>query len=50
MLGQIMGWSRAEIQVYVAHLRRQLRDKNVHATFKVRCMSGQKPRDAPASS
>ncbi|KAL2017405.1 hypothetical protein VTK56DRAFT_2207 [Thermocarpiscus australiensis] len=44
---QIMGWSTEEIHAYIAHLRRQLRDKSVHPIFKLRCIYAQKPADAP---
>ncbi|KAL2170685.1 hypothetical protein VTG60DRAFT_4527 [Thermothelomyces hinnuleus] len=40
---QIMGWSSAEVNAYVAHLRRQLRDKNVHPLARLRLIYAQKP-------
>ena len=43
MWSSVMGWSKEEIHVYIAHLRRQLRDKNVHAYFNMRVVYGQKP-------
>ncbi|KAK4171669.1 Phosphomethylethanolamine N-methyltransferase [Triangularia setosa] len=43
---QVMGWSKEEVGVYVAHLRRQLRDPNVHAYCLMRCVYGRKPQPA----
>ncbi|KAK3313025.1 S-adenosyl-L-methionine-dependent methyltransferase [Apodospora peruviana] len=43
MWSQVMGWSNDEIHVYIAHLRKQLRDKNVHAFFRMRVVYAQKP-------
>ncbi|GAB1320927.1 hypothetical protein MFIFM68171_11137 [Madurella fahalii] len=46
---QVMGWTREQIAVYIAHLRRQLRDPKVHAYFLMRCVYGRKPKeDQPA--
>jgi len=38
-----MGWSKEEALVYVAHLRKQFRDKKVHAYVTYRCIYGRKP-------
>jgi hypothetical protein len=38
-----MGWSPEEILVYLAHLRRQVYDKNVHPWYWQRCVYGRKP-------
>ncbi len=43
MWSTVMGWSKDEIHVYIAHLRRQLRDRSVHAYFRMRVVYGQKP-------
>lgn len=43
MWTNVMGWSREEILAYAAHLRHQLKDKNVHAYFRMRVVYGQKP-------
>ncbi|KAL2145880.1 hypothetical protein VTI28DRAFT_5962 [Corynascus sepedonium] len=40
---QIMGWSTAELHAYLAHLRRQLRDKSVHPLAPLRLIYAQKP-------
>lgn len=39
----VMGWSKEEVTVYVAHLRKQLRDKRVHAYVDFRAVWGRKP-------
>ncbi|KAM7211100.1 Demethylmenaquinone methyltransferase [Rhypophila decipiens] len=41
--GTVMGWSREEIQVYIAHLRRQVRDPNVHSWYLHRIVYARKP-------
>ena len=46
MFKQVMGWSTVEIHAYIAHLRRQLRDKSVHPVAKLRLIYAQKPEDA----
>ncbi|KAK0701214.1 S-adenosyl-L-methionine-dependent methyltransferase [Apiosordaria backusii] len=43
---QVMGWSEEEVIVYLAHLREQLRDPNVHAYCLMRCVYGRKPLSA----
>lgn len=46
-----MGWSTEQIHVYIAHLRRQLRDPKVHAYCLMRAVYGRKPeggQPAPA--
>lgn len=48
---QVMGWSKEEIAVYIAHLRKQLRDPNVHGYGLMRVVYARKPEaDAPATS
>ncbi|KAK0631293.1 S-adenosyl-L-methionine-dependent methyltransferase [Immersiella caudata] len=39
----VMGWTKEEVTVYVAHLRRQLRDKRVHSYVRYRCIYARKP-------
>lgn len=39
-----MGWKPEEIQVYLAHLRGQLRDPNVHSFCRHRVVYGRKPQ------
>ncbi|KAI1088651.1 S-adenosyl-L-methionine-dependent methyltransferase [Rostrohypoxylon terebratum] len=43
MWTMVMGWSKEEIQVYAAHLRRELRSPNIHAYYPQRVVIGQKP-------
>ncbi|KAH6637237.1 S-adenosyl-L-methionine-dependent methyltransferase [Chaetomium tenue] len=46
MFQEVMGWSTTEIHAYIAHLRRQLRDKSVHPVADLRLIYAQKPLDA----
>ncbi|KAI0975175.1 S-adenosyl-L-methionine-dependent methyltransferase [Xylaria arbuscula] len=39
----ILGWTREEIAVYAAHLRRELRSPNFHAYYPQRVVVGRKP-------
>ncbi|KAI0450561.1 S-adenosyl-L-methionine-dependent methyltransferase [Xylaria acuta] len=39
----ILGWTREEIAVYAAHLRRELRSPNHHAYYPQRVVVGRKP-------
>ena len=41
--GSVMGWSEQEIQVFLAHFRRQLRDPKVHPWLYHRVVYGRKP-------
>ncbi|KAK4184084.1 Demethylmenaquinone methyltransferase [Podospora australis] len=43
MWSAVMGWKPDEIQVFIAHLRRQLNDKAVHAWYQHRVVYGRKP-------
>jgi len=45
----ISGWSREQVLVYIAHLRRELRDNNIHGYFKLRVVWGRKPEKAGAA-
>ncbi|KAF3767016.1 S-adenosyl-L-methionine-dependent methyltransferase [Cryphonectria parasitica EP155] len=42
----INGWTREEVLVYIAHLRREVRSNKHHAYFKVKAVWGRKPEDA----
>lgn len=42
----IAGWSREEILVYIAQLRREIRTGKQHAYFKVKAVWGRKPESA----
>ncbi|KAI1647030.1 S-adenosyl-L-methionine-dependent methyltransferase [Daldinia loculata] len=46
----VMGWTPAEIQVYAAHLRRDMRSPNIHAYYPTRIMVGRKPLTAGTAS
>lgn len=41
-----LGWSREQIAVYAAHLRRELRSRQVHAYYRSNVAWAQKPLDA----
>lgn len=42
----ISGWSREQVLVYIAHLRRELRDPSIHGYFRLRVVWGRKPEEA----
>ncbi|PKS05134.1 hypothetical protein jhhlp_008501 [Lomentospora prolificans] len=42
-IANVLGWSREEIQVYLAHLRREVRSGKVHGYYKQRVVWGRKP-------
>lgn len=42
----IAGWTREEILVYIAHLRREIRSAKYHPYFKVKAVWGRKPEHA----
>jgi hypothetical protein len=46
MWNAVMGWSPTEVKVYVAHLRREVFDKNVESYFTRRVVYGRKPETA----
>ncbi|PSR82850.1 S-adenosyl-L-methionine-dependent methyltransferase [Coniella lustricola] len=46
MANVIAGWSREEVTVYMAHLRRELRSAKYHAEFTMKAVWGRKPEDA----
>ncbi|KAI1432557.1 S-adenosyl-L-methionine-dependent methyltransferase [Xylaria sp. CBS 124048] len=43
MWTSVLGWTREEIAVYAAHLRRELRNPNFHAWYPKRVVVGRKP-------
>lgn len=38
-------WSREEIQIYAAQLRREIRSGKLHGYYRQRCVWGRKPLD-----
>ncbi|KAI0837016.1 S-adenosyl-L-methionine-dependent methyltransferase [Hypoxylon sp. FL0890] len=46
MWTMVMGWTKEEIQVYAAHLRRELRSPNIHAYYPQKLVIGRKPENA----
>lgn len=43
MFTDILGWSMSEVQVYLAKVRKELRDKKYHTYFWTRAVYGRKP-------
>ncbi|KAL2267876.1 hypothetical protein VTJ83DRAFT_5153 [Remersonia thermophila] len=41
--GNVMGWKPEEIKVYLAHLRRQMKDPKIHTYYPHRIVYGRKP-------
>lgn len=39
----VVGWTREEIAIYAAHLRRELRSPHCHAYYPQRVVVGRKP-------
>ncbi|KAH7636147.1 S-adenosyl-L-methionine-dependent methyltransferase [Sordaria sp. MPI-SDFR-AT-0083] len=46
MLGKVMGWTTEEINIYIKHLQKELKDTTLHPYFIFRMVYGQKPLDA----
>jgi hypothetical protein len=42
-MANLLGWTRPEIQVYVAHVRSELRAKKHHGFFRQKVVWGRKP-------
>jgi hypothetical protein len=42
-VAHLQGWSRDEVTIYAARLRRELRNLNIHGFFRVRVVWGRKP-------
>lgn len=43
MASQLLGWSAAEVTVYCAQLRREVRSGKFHAFYRQRIVYGRKP-------
>ena len=43
MWKEVVGWTCGEMQTYIAHLRNQLRNPNVHTWYKQGVVYGRKP-------
>ncbi|KAK3956947.1 S-adenosyl-L-methionine-dependent methyltransferase [Pseudoneurospora amorphoporcata] len=43
MFGNVLGWSKEEMAVYSAHVRRELKDASLHGYSKWQVVYGQKP-------
>ncbi|KAH7635873.1 S-adenosyl-L-methionine-dependent methyltransferase, partial [Sordaria sp. MPI-SDFR-AT-0083] len=46
MFGKVMGWTTEEINIYIKHLQKELKDTTLHPYFIFRMVYGQKPLDA----
>lgn len=42
-MATLQGWSKEAILVYAAHIRREIRDTNIHPYFRMRVVWGRKP-------
>lgn len=42
-LASILGWSREEVQVYIAHLRREIRSNKYYPYSRQKVVWGRKP-------
>lgn len=45
MATKVLDWSREEVTVYGAKLRREMRNRSIHAYFKVKVVWGRKPEN-----
>lgn len=45
-IANTVGWSREEIQVYIAHLRREVRYGRHYPYYRAKVVWGRKPEDA----
>lgn len=42
----VQGWTKEEVAVFIAHLRREIRSGKHHAYFKIKAVWGRKPESA----
>ena len=42
-MANLLGWSKEAVTVYSAHLRRELRNPNIHGYYRVRVVWAKKP-------
>ena len=42
-MASLLGWSKEEVTVYCALLRRDVKDPRIHGYYKVKVVWGQKP-------
>jgi len=45
-LATMLGWSREEVIAYIATLRREFRNKNIHGYYEQKILWAQKPEPA----
>ncbi|CCC12969.1 unnamed protein product [Sordaria macrospora k-hell] len=46
MFGNVMGWEKQDISTYIAHLKTELKNPDIHAYMVFRVVYAQKPLDA----
>lgn len=44
-VADVLGWSKEEVQVYIALVRRELRNTRNHAYVRLRSVWGRKPEE-----
>lgn len=42
-MATLLGWSKEEVTVFAAHLRKEIRDPAIHSYYRVRVAWGKKP-------
>lgn len=42
-MANLIGWSKEEVIVYAAQIRRELRDRSIHGYYRVKVVWGRKP-------
>lgn len=42
-VANLLGWAKVEVDVYAAHLRREIRNKAIHGIIKLKVVYGKKP-------
>ncbi|KAF5005108.1 hypothetical protein FDECE_8428 [Fusarium decemcellulare] len=45
LVANTLGWSSEEVLVYIAHIRKQIRDRSHHPYFRLRVVWGRKPAE-----
>lgn len=43
-VANLLGWSMEEVHVYIAQIRREIRNRKIHPYFRVRVVWGRKPK------
>lgn len=48
-VADMLGWSIEEVQVFIATVRRDIRNRKIHPYFRLKVVWGRKPEGAPVS-